>query len=192
MSIEIQSLPANSLETWPNYELILRAWLATGGDFLALNADDYSRTILDRHSQESLPKVDLVQFCSLRNFERGELGIRELHWKVNNLLVSSKLLRRLILMSPAGRFVNLSRIRVRYQNMVTRKCALDQIMGSFSRIGIVVPHYVEPRKSTIVISRNFAKSLLEFNSKGYLTFSRACFALARSSNFKCVRIANLR
>jgi len=190
MSIKFLSLVDRSLESWPDYELALREWLANGGDFLAIEADSSSECILRAQSQEPLPSVDLVQFCTLKNFEKGELGIRELHWKINNFVVTSKFLKHIILRTPAGQFQILLRMRVRYQNMVKRQNALDQIMGCFSRIGILVPHYVEPRESTIVISRNFAKSLLEFNSMGYLTFNRACFALARSSNFKCIRITN--
>jgi hypothetical protein len=191
MSIEIHNINDDVLNSWPDYELILREWLATGGEYLALNADKSSSRILNSICQEPLPKVDLIQLCTLGNFEKGELGIRELHWKLSSVLVSSKFLRRSVLSLPSGRLMALSKLQIRLQQMVTRKYALDQILRDFSHIGIPIPHYVEPRTSTIVISQNFAKSLLEFNLKGYLTFDRAYFALARSSNFKCIRITGI-
>jgi len=191
MSIEIQAITDKASTTWADYEVILREWLVLGGEFLALNADDLTMGILNEYFHGSLPEVDLMQFCSLGNFEKGELGIRELHWKISDFLVSSKFLRKSILCFSCWRLPILSRIQNRFQNMVTRKHALDQILGRISLVGIPIPHYVEPRASTVVISRNFATSLLEFNSKGYLSFSRACFALARSSNFKCIRMINI-
>ncbi len=191
MSIEIHAITDKASISWADYEVILREWLAAGGEFLALNADDLSVSILNEHFHGPLPEVDLIQFCSLGKFEKGELGIREIHWKTSDFLVSSSFLRKSILCFSSWQLPILSRMQIRFQNMVTRKDALDQILGRISFIGIPIPHYVEPRESTVVFSRNFAKSLLEFNSKGYLSFSRACFALARSSNFKCIRMIDI-
>lgn len=190
MSFKTFTITSHYAETWQEYELMLLEFLHGDEEFLAICRSPGRGQFRDLYSEALLPKVDFLQFYSLKLFEKGELGVRELHWRINHALVNCKVLKKFDSFMPSLNSLKFQELRSRYRNMVFRKNALNHLLQGFASTGYPVPHYVEPRKSTVVISRQFARSLLEFNSSGELSFVRACFALARSSNFICIRIAS--
>ncbi len=174
---------------WNKYSPLLSNFLATEQEYLLLGGDCLGRIWLGYLPDISTANLDLVQFCTLGLFEKGALGIRELHWRVSNYIVTSKILRFLVTRITFGYLGPFRSFVARYNGMISRKLAIDQMVGNLVNLGIPILHYVEPQDSNVIISREFANALLLFNPDGLLDFSRACFALARTSNFRCIRIS---
>jgi len=131
----------------------------------------------------------LIQFCSLGLFERGDLGIREIHWKVSDFITNSRAINLLMWNLTKFPLTIFQKLNTRLKSMQSRKRAVVSLMRGFATLGYPIPHYVEPKKSTVITSRSFVLALLECNPKGDLSFERSIFSLARTANFKCVRIS---
>ncbi len=175
--------------SWQDFELIALDFLSIEESYLFLVRDsDLGAKILS-YDDDSLPDLDLIQFFDLHLFEQGELGIREIHWRVANLLTSSGVVNFLIGASVNIQIKRVQKLHARYFSMLTRKRSLMSIMKDFAQLGNTIPHFIEPRNSSLVMSRTFVEALLEFNSAGELSLERAFFALARTANYKCVRIS---
>jgi hypothetical protein len=175
--------------SWQEFELISLDFLKTEERYLFLVGDSDLREKILSFDDVSLPDLDLIQFFDLHLLEKGELGIREIHWRISNLLTESSVI--VLLMGALVRVqVKLAKkIHTRYIFMLRRKRSLMSLMRQFALLGIAIPHYIEPRESPLVMSRSFVRDLLEFNTAGELSLERAFFALARTANYKCVRIS---
>ena len=174
---------------WQEFEIVALDFLGTSEDCLLLpkNSEEQERIMSFEPGQ--VPELDLIQFCNLGLFERGELGIREIHWKVSDLLTGSRAIDLLMGSLAKIQVKPFQKLHARYLSMHNRKRSLRSLLRGFALLGIAIPHYIEPRNSSIVMSRLFVKALLEFNAAGELSFERAFFALARTANYKCVRIS---
>lgn len=176
------------LQTWPEYRLVILDFLQTDEDYLILSTNPkLLQRIVSSHDGK-LPDLDLIQFCDLAKFAKGELGIREIHWKISNFVTTPGLINLLSKSLIQIQMETARKLIVRLNSMKTRRLVIYNLMKDFANLGIIVPHYIEPINSTVVISKTFAKALIEFNHQGYLSFERAYFALARTANYKCVRI----
>jgi hypothetical protein len=179
-------------ETWHEHSLALNRFLESNERILLLKTNKFEKSVFRQPPGVTSLNADLLQFCSLRTFQRGELGIRELHWLTSEFLIKSRLLRFILIDSALNKSKRLSTLIQRYQRMLNRKEVNDALLVDLEISGTVIPNYVEPQESNLIISRDFAEALLEFNSEGYLTLQRACFALARSSSFQCFRITRVK
>jgi hypothetical protein len=189
MTVNDPKGPDLGSRTWDEYAVILREFLKSKDSFLFLDGpitEEYFqrvKTILKSS------EVDLVQFHSIKFFGRGTLGIPEWRWVISNCVTGSQLFRRIV------RDVSRKKPRIFYglvnrcAGMLHRRSAVERLLGDLTKTGIVIPHYIEPGFSTLVISRNFGSALLEYNANGVFSLHRACFALARSSNFLCFRVS---
>ena len=174
---------------WKEFQVVAHDFLGTGEDYLLLPRNSEEQAKIMSFEQGQVPDLDLIQFCNLGLLERGELGIREIHWKVSDLLTGSGAINLLLGALMKIQVQPFKKLQARYISMHNRKQALVSIMRGFALLGIFIPHYIEPRNSSLVMSRSFVKVLLEFNAAGELSFERAFFALARTANYKCVRIS---
>jgi hypothetical protein len=177
------------INSWLDFQDVAIDFLESGEDYLLLSKNSEEQQKFTSFELGQVPELDLIQFCSLGLFERGDLGIREIHWKVSDFITSSRAINLLmwnLTKIPSTTFQKLS---TRHKSMQSRKRAVDLLMRGFATLGCPIPHYVEPKKSTVIISRSLVLALLEFNSKGDLSFERSFFSLARTANFKCVRIS---
>jgi hypothetical protein len=174
---------------WGAISAAIKRFLESEEPLLFIGDEEEVVRIIQRFPDNFNANLDLIQFCNLKLFKKGILGIRELHWHTAEMLLRMSLLSKVL----SNRFIKDSNKFGRYSNryfgMLSRRSSLDQISGGLSSIGLVIPHYVEPVHSATVVSRDFARSLLELNNNGLLTYERSFFALARSSNYKCIRIA---
>lgn len=177
------------IQSWREFETVASNFFESGESSLFIGGDlDLQEKIMS-FDAESLPDLDLVQFCNLRLLEKGELGIREIHWKVSDVLTGSKTIDLIFSFFSKIPFKYFHKFEARFISMRIRRNSLISIMRNFNIIGKAIPHYIEPRNTSVVMSRTYVHELLEFNSKGILSFERAFFALARTANYKCVRIA---
>jgi hypothetical protein len=168
----------------------MREFLESDCDFLFIPEND---SISSEHFQISsldLPQVDLIQFFTLKPFQRGELGIREIHWIISDFVTGKREIVHLLRF--IFKFVPIPKIADRYESMRNRGSIVRIISKDLAHFGIVIPHYIEPRDATIFLSRSFVEALLEMNSKGQLSLARAIFALARTANFNALRISSHR
>lgn len=178
----------DTVDHWDSYQLILSNFLSTEDTYLIVARDNLSMRILLECNPVEYPQVDLLQFYKIANFRRGELGIREIRWKFSNYLVNSNFLKNNLSDTTKLGALLPDKFLQRYIRMQNRYLGLRKLMGDLADIGIAIPNYIEPHDSTIVLSRKFAQSLLEFNSSGKISFYRAIFAIARSSNHICIRV----
>jgi hypothetical protein len=176
---------------WKEFQGVAQDFLGTGEDYLLLPRNSEEQAKIMSFEPGQVPDLDLIQFCSLSLLERGELGIREIHWKVSDSLTGSRAIDLLMGALAKIQVQPIQKLHARYLSMQNRKQALVSIIRGFALLGIVIPHYIEPRNSSLVMSRSFVKVLLEFNAAGELSLERAFFALARTANYKCVRISEL-
>ncbi len=175
---------------WKNCSELLSNFLESERQFLFVGEDSLRKICLEYLPDISSTNLDLVQFCTLGTLEKGALGIRELHWRVSNFIVLSRMFRLVLARIPFGHLGLFKPFIARYNGMISRKLVIDQMVGGLANVGIPIPHYIEPQNSSVIISRQFAYSLMRFNPDGLLDFNRACFALSRTSNFRCFRISN--
>lgn len=180
--------PQITPELWVECVGILERFLEGDNNYLYLGDSTVEELLHVNHAKFS-DKIDLVQFNTLKIFEKGELGIRELHWILSNYIASSRLLRLVFFIIPFKRHNFVRHSLMRFQHMQKRRTVIAGLLGDFGVLGIAIPSYIEPRVSSFLLSRKFVSALLEFNSGGYLTLQRACFALARSSSYYCIRIS---
>jgi hypothetical protein len=177
------------IQNWSDYQSALIEFLASDERFIVLGNEGEIFEILMNLNVDSISQIDLLQFCDLGILGRGYLGIRELRWKISHFLVKSNLVSKT---TCALTFVTAGatrKLQQRYNQMQTRNSAINNLVGELAGLGIAIPHYIEPCVSTVVISRKFAEALVELNSSGTLTFHRGIFAIARSSNYVCLRIS---
>ena len=189
MYVKIFQDENSQIQNWSDYQSALIEFLASNERFIVLGNEKENFEILLNLNADAISQIDLLQFCDLGILGRGYLGIRELRWKISHFLVSSKLVSKAI---RALTFVTAGatrKLQQRYSQMQIRNSAINNIVGNLAKLGIAIPHYIEPCVSTVVISRKFATALVELNSSGTLTFQRAIFAIARSSNYVCLRIS---
>lgn len=179
---------AKYIQSWREFETVASNFLKSGESSLFIGGDLDLQEKIESFDAELLPDLDLVQFCNLRLLEKGELGIREIHWKVSDVLTGSKTIYLLLSFFSKIPFKYVHKYEARFTSMRVRRNSLVSIMRIFNMIGMAIPHYIEPRNTSVVMSRTYVHELLEFNSKGILSFERAFFALARTANYKCVRI----
>ena len=176
-----------SVETWEACKPVMLDFLKTDCDFLFIPENESILPEQFRISSLELPQVDLIQFATLKPFQRGELGIRELHWKISEFITGrnaiSQLLQFLFKCAP------IPKVASRYKSMRHRRSVVRAISKDVAYFGIVIPHYIEPQNSSIFLSRSFVKALLEINRKDQLSMCRAIFALARTANFDTLRIS---
>lgn len=164
----------------------------TQHEFLLIQEQEDLNSKLNLDTISELPNVDIIQFCTLGLLEKGELGIREIHWKFSKLIAGSNSLNSLFQLFSKLGTAPILKISRRIKLMRLRSAALRILLKDFSHLGIIIPHYIEPRRSTLMLSRAFVQSLLEINLQGRLSLYRACFALARSSNFMSFRISGFK
>ena len=180
---------AGTFQSWKECKQIISEFLLTEDEFLLFPENENLPIQLLNSPDMDLPNLDVIQFCSLKLFERGELGIREIHWRFSEFITSCDAIYSLLQYLSRSRFKPVIRVVQRLRLMRSRRKGLQTLLNGFANYGIPIPHYIEPQSSTIMVSKTFAQSLIEVNSKGDLLFNRACFALARTANFKCVRIS---
>jgi hypothetical protein len=186
--IESHSTKEISAAEWQTVHSILDEFLCSEDKFLFICRDDRNHSELSSINLESLKDVDLVQFLTLPLYKRGELGFREIRWALTSRI------------SSLGCFIALSKIKflqnapiirnflIRLSGVRRREKVLELLLGDQFRKSIPIAHHIEPAPASVIISRNFAQALLSINRDGYLNFERTCFALARSSNFSCIRV----
>lgn len=180
---------STSIDAWQDAKAVIVEFLESDYDYLFLPEND---SISIKHFGVSYvynPDVDLVQFATLRLWQRGELGIRESYWKFLEVFTASRIISLSIQLLSVSKSPYVSHIVRRYKSMQLRRLAIRRISKDFSRFGVVIPHYIEPISSTLFISKNFARALLELNVNNDLSLQRAFFSLARTANFDCVRIS---
>jgi hypothetical protein len=181
----------NSINSWEEFRVAALDFLETREDYLLVSRIPEEQVKIMSFESGQVPELDLIQFCTLSFLEKGELGIREVHWKASEFITSSKVIHLLmssLIKIPLSAF---RKIGTRYKSMQSRKQVIVSLMRGFATLGCPIPHYVEPRKTTVVVSRSFVIALLEFNSSETLSFERAFFSLARTANFQCVRISGI-
>lgn len=178
---------AKSVQTWEACKPVMQEFLKSDCDFLFIPESESISEEQFRISSIDLPKVDLIQFATLNLFERGELGIREIHWKISELVTGGNVISRLL--QFFFKFAHIPKIASRYESMRQRRLVVRELSRDVAHFGIVIPHYIEPRDSSIILSRSFVTALLELNNKDKLPMFRAIFALARTSNFDSLRIS---
>jgi hypothetical protein len=177
------------IHSWQEFQVVAIDFLKTDENYLLLSGNPEEQRKITSFELNQVPELDLIQFCSLGLFERGDLGIREIHWKVSDFITSSRAVNLLIWSLTKIPSTIFQKLNTRHKSMQSRKRAVVLMMRGFAALGYPIPHYVEPEKSTVIISRSFVLALLEFNPKGDLSFERSIFSLARTANFKCVRIS---
>lgn len=180
---------AKSVQTWETCKPVMQEFLKSNCDFLFIPESESISPERFRISSLDLPQVDLIQFSTLNLFERGELGIREIHWKITELITGDNAISRLL--QFLFKFAHIPKIASRYESMRHRRLVVRELSKDLAHFGIVIPHYIEPRDSSIVLSRSFVTALLELNKKDHLSMFRAIFALARTSNFDSLRISGV-
>ncbi|MFM1951239.1 MAG: hypothetical protein RJA33_33 [Actinomycetota bacterium] len=180
MRIELHGEDSNSHKDWSYYSGILEDFLnSEETELVFCNSLEYHDLVSEVVSSE----IDFMQFYRLQLHRKGELGIREFHWWVTLKISESGLFNNKI--TSIGPFAKrIVRIRERREQ-------LKFMFVNPHKVPNVIPHYVEPVSGSFRMCRRFARALLDFNSEGFLTFERSCFAIARSSNFSCVRISAL-
>jgi hypothetical protein len=178
-----------AIHSWQEFHLVALNFLESDEHYLLLAKHFELQMKVMSCKEEALPELDLIQFCNLSLLDKGELGIREIHWKVSNLITSSRAVYVLLGILSKIPLNYIQKLQSRFASMQNRKRSVISLMKGFDSLGIAIPHYVEPRNTSLVMSRSFVQALLEFNPKGDLTFERAIFALARTANYKCVRIS---
>ena len=189
MTIRDPKGPDLGSRTWDEYAVILREFLKSKDSYLFLGGpttEEYAervKTILKSS------EVDLVQFHSLKILGRGALGIPEWRWVISSCITGSQLFRRIVRDASQKKLHIFDGLVIRCVGMLHRRSAVERLLGDLTKTGIAIPHYIEPDISILVISRNFGSALLEYNANGVFSLHRACFALARSSNFLCFRIS---
>lgn len=186
--MKISSLPESS-RGWIDVVTSLESFLESDENYLFIGSEKDIINIIPNLPDNFEVYIDFIQFCNLNSFEKGELGVREFHWYLSEVIVNSPLLSSIFSINFLRQRNFLSAYSKRFLGMLSRRFALEQISSGLSRFGIVIPHYVEPIHSATIVSRDFACSLLEFNRSALLTYERAFFSLARSSNYICLRIA---
>jgi hypothetical protein len=179
------------IHSWQEFQLVALDFFETGEDYLLLLRNLEHQAKIMSCKNGLFPELDLIQFCDLGLFERGELGIRELHWKISDFITSSRAIELLVRGLAKIPVQAVKKLNTRHKSMQDRRRAVISLMRGFVTLGLIIPHYVEPRNTTVIISRSFTKALLEFNPNGVLSFERTFFALARTANFKCVRISRI-
>jgi hypothetical protein len=177
------------INSWQEFQVVALDFLDTSEGYLLLSRNSEEQRKISSFELGQVPELDLIQFCRLGLFERGELGIREIHWKVSDFITSSRAINLLMWNLAKIPSTTFQKLNTRHKSMQSRKRAVVLIMRGFATLGCPIPHYVEPEKSTLIISRSFVLALLEFNPNGDLSFERSFFSLARTANFKCVRIS---
>lgn len=178
---------AKSGLTWEACKPAMQEFLKSDCDFLFIPESESISPEQFRISSLDLPQVDLIQFATLNLFERGELGIREMHWKISELVTGGDVIPHLL--QFFFKFAPIPKIASRYESMRHRRLVVRELSKDLAHFGIVIPHYIEPRDSSIFLSRSFVTALLEVNSKDQLSMFRAIFALARTANFDSLRIS---
>lgn len=176
---------------WKEFQVVALDFLGTGEDYLLLPRNPEEQGKIMSFEPGQVPDLDLIQLCNLGLLGRGELGIREIHWKVSDLIIGSRAIELLIGTLEKIQVKPFQKLHARYLSMQNRKRSLISIVRGFALMGIAIPHYIEPQNSSLLMSRSFVKALLEFNTTGELSFERAFFALARTANYKCVRISGV-
>lgn len=180
---------AGPFQSWKEWKQVISEFLLTEQEFLLFQENEnLPKGLLDTPDTD-LPDLDLIQFCSLKLFERGELGIREIHWRFSEFVTGCNTVNSTLQFLSRFRFKPVIKVAERLKLMRIRRKGLQALLKGFANYGILIPHYIEPQRSTILVSKTFARSLIEINSNGDLSLNRACFALARTANFKCVRIS---
>jgi hypothetical protein len=177
------------INSWQEFQVVALDFLDTSEGYLLLSRNPEEQRKISSFELGQVPELDLIQFCRLGLFERGELGIREIHWKVSDFITSSRAINLLMWNLAKIPSTTFQKLNTRHKSMQSRKRAVVLIMRGFATLGCPIPHYIEPEKSALIISRSFVLALLEFNPNGDLSFERSFFSLARTANFKCVRIS---
>jgi hypothetical protein len=180
-----------NLRSWEACQTALRTFLKTTENYLLLHDKETDIAGLPYLSDSNMPPVDLIQFCKLRVYEKGELGIREgrfLFLKFISELMKSKFLIWLI--APlAIKFAG--KIYTRLAFIKKRQGSISHALMGISGLRDAIPHYIEPRESTLIMSRKFAIAILDLGRSVEVSLFRISFALARSSNFACVRVRRI-
>lgn len=184
-------LTISEMANWSNFKKILLQFLDSDFDFLLIGESHEVKFLCTKLREESAISIDLVQFLTLKIYTRGELGIYELRWYLSKLTTSFRFLQNILGLIFIHRVFIINDFLSRLRRMQVRRIALESLVGSFLSKGLIIPNYIEPNSSTVLISRVFCTALLDLNSSEFLTPERAIFALARSGAFKCVRIAKL-
>ncbi len=179
---------AKSVRTWEACKPVMQEFLKSDCDFLFIPESESISPEQFRIPSLDLPQVDLIQFATLNTFERGELGIREVHWKLSELVTADNAISRLL--QFFFKFAPIPKIASRYKSMRHRRLVVRELSKDLAHFGIVIPHYIEPRDSSIILSRSFVTALLELNNRDQLSMFRAIFALARTANFDSLRISD--
>lgn len=180
---------AKSVRTWEACKPVMQEFLKSDCDFLFIPESESISPERFLISSIDLPQVDLIQFATLKLFERGELGIREIHWKISELVTGGSAISRLL--QFFFKFAHIAKIASRHESMRHRRLVVRELSKDVAHFGIVIPHYIEPRDSSIIVSRSFVTALLELNNRDHLSMFRAIFALARTANFDSLRISDL-
>ncbi len=191
MRINPHFTTVGEMANWSNFEKILLQFLESDHDFLLVGQTREVKSVYNELRDESAISLDLVQFLTLRICIRGELGIYELRWYLSKYATSLPFFQNFLSFKFIHRIFMVNKVLNRLQKMQVRRIALEALVGEVLSKGLIIPNYIEPNFSTVLISRDFCKALLDLNSSEILTPERAIFALARSAAFKCVRIANL-
>ena len=177
------------IQSWKEFQIVAQDFLETGEGHLLISRDFKERAKITLLAMKQFPDLDLIQLCSLGLFRKGELGIRELHFKISELITRSRLIDLLMRGLWTVPIKRLQKLNARHKSMQDRRRAVILMLRDFAALGTIIPHYVEPRNTTMIFSRTFVRALLEFNTKGELSLERSIFALARTANFKCARIS---
>jgi hypothetical protein len=183
---------AKSADSWNACKPVMQEFLESRCEFLFIPENESISLEQFNVFSPHLPELDLIQFCTLKPYQRGELGIREMHWILSDFIAGNKSIFQLLQFLHKSEIAPISKLFFRYSSIRNRRSAVQVISREFADFGIVIPHYIEPRNSTVFLSRAFVKALLEINVNNELSTFRAIFALARTANFSCIRISGFK
>lgn len=165
---------------------LLSQFLASDAEYVMFS---YDKELVDKvvsANNLNFYNIDLIQIYKMRLFSRGELGHRELRWVISDRIGKSFIARQICQIQSNS--VLISPIVNRLSSLLRRRLAVRWWMKSLSDLGILIPSFIEPKKSSVLISRRFATAIRELRTEANLDFWRVCFSLARTDNFGCVRI----
>lgn len=191
MIIETHWKQNNLQYNWQTVFSALNQFLISDDKFLLICVDEGSHKSLSKVDLNKINDVDFVQFLSLPLRKRGEMGVREIRWVLTSKLSSASLLITLSKMPISQKIPLIKFFRYRISRVRRRESVLKSLLGEQFLRFTHIAHAIEPAASPIIISRAFARAVLSLNQNGYLNFERTCFALARSSNFICIRVTGL-
>lgn len=174
--------------SWLNVKIHIQQYVHSDADYMVICLNQKTHDLLINLRLIGIQELDLIQLLNLPLAKKGALGLWEIRWVILGFLQRTDFIKNIYRILKYFNLFRNNPFFNRYANILNRRESFTNQLLVENSDYTIIPNYVEPKLATFILSKQFSYAILEFNFQDFLSFERACFALARGSNFNCIRL----